>query len=64
MPKSYIYETFQNGGFGWLFEYQAFPLGFESLCQTITKTFDFPVKVTPELAADAQTRFSNWVKKQ
>lgn len=65
MPKTYIYETYHNhGGFAWLFEYQAYPLGFEALCQQINKTFGFPVKVMPELPADVQTRFSNWVKKQ
>ena len=65
MPKSYIYEAYHNnGGFGWLFEYQAYPLGFEPICNKVVKTFGFPVKVMPELPADAQSRFSNWVKKQ
>jgi len=64
MPKSYIYEAYKNGGFGWLFEYQAYPIGFDAMCRKVNKSFGVPVKVMPELAPDAQARFSNWVKKQ
>jgi len=64
MPKSYIYEAYTNGGFGWLFEYQAYPLGFDAMAEKIRKGLGLPVKVTPELASDAQIRFSKWVRRQ
>ncbi len=64
MPKSYVFEIYKAGGFGWLFQYQAYPLGFESLCTTIKRTFGFPVRVMTELPPRAQELFSNWVGTQ
>jgi hypothetical protein len=63
MPRSYIYEAFKQGGFGWLFEYQAYPLGYEEMALKINKSFGLPTKFMPELASDAQTRFAKWVQK-
>jgi len=64
MPKSYIYEAYTTGGFGWLFEYQAYPLGFDAMAEKVGKSLSFPVKVMPELPSRAQEIFSNWVKRQ
>jgi hypothetical protein len=64
MPKSYIYEAYTNGGFGWLFEYQAYPLGFDAMAERVGRGLSLPVKVMPELPSRAQDIFSNWVKKQ
>jgi len=63
MPKSYIYQVYNEGGFGWLFEDQAYPLGQERLCGRLRKRFQFPVQVMTEIPPRAQRNFSAWVEK-
>jgi hypothetical protein len=63
LPKSYIWQVYKQGGFGWLFEYQLYPLGYERLCQQLQKRLGFPVMVMTELPATPQRLFSTWVLK-
>jgi len=64
MPKTYIYDTYLAGGFAWLFEYQAYPLGLADICGKIKSSFGFPVQVMTELPIRAQALFKSWVDKQ
>jgi len=63
LPKNYIYQAYRKRGFGWLFEYQAYPLGHERLCEQLQKRLSFPVMVMTELPPKSQELFSKWVKK-
>jgi hypothetical protein len=60
MPKSYIYEdVFPRKGFCWLFEYQAYPLGYEELCNQIVKRLRFPAMVMTEIPPRARQIFAD-----
>jgi hypothetical protein len=63
LPKSYIFELYKEGGFGWLFEYQLYPLGYERLCEQIKKRLAFPSMVMTELPPRSQKIFSDWTTK-
>jgi hypothetical protein len=64
MPKSYIYEEVRpRGGFCWLFEYQAYPLGHEALCAEVVRRLNFPAMVMTEIPPRAQQIFSEYFVK-
>ena len=43
MPKSYVYELFQRGGFALLMKFQFYPFGSESLAATVRGRLKLPV---------------------
>jgi len=60
MPKSYIYEdVLSHKGFCWLFEYQAYPLGYEELCAQIVARLKFPAMVMTEIPPRARQIFAD-----
>jgi hypothetical protein len=64
MPKSYIYEdVFPRKGFCWLFEYQAYPLGYEELCRQIVTRLKFPAMVMTEIPPRARQIFADYFVK-
>jgi len=60
MPKSYIFEVQQNGGFCLLFKDQQYPLLAKDLAKRVRSGLKLPVQVTKAWPETALARFDKW----
>ena len=62
MPKSYIYEVYQAGGFSMLTDNQNYPLLADELAKRVRRTLQLPVGVIQRFPNTALIRFERWHK--
>ena len=62
MPKNYIYEVYQAGGFSMLTDNQNYPLLADELARRVRRTLQLPVGVIQRFPDTALVRFERWHK--
>ena len=60
MPKNYIYEVVQAGGFSMLTDNQNYPLLADELAKRVRATLQLPVGVIQRFPDTALARFERW----
>jgi len=62
-PKSYMFEIYQSGGFGLLFEEQIYPLGHASLLNDAKQHLGLKVQCPRDVKEGDMQRLLNWHRK-
>jgi hypothetical protein len=60
MPKTWIYEVIQNGGFVLPLKYQLYPLSHSELAKNISKKLGLPVDSPKALQSGTISKFKRW----
>lgn len=60
MPKSYIHDVAQAGGFCLIFKYQLYPFGHKALAERVSQRLRLPVDCPGAIEAGTVRRFLNW----
>jgi hypothetical protein len=63
MPKSWMYELYNKGGFGLLFGYQLYPIALRELAAHIAKELGLPVDAPRALETGTMERFLKFHRK-
>jgi hypothetical protein len=60
LPKSYIHDVWQAGGFGLVFKYQLYPHGSAGFAEEVSKELGLPVGCPQRLEDGTIARFTGW----
>ena len=60
LPKSWVWELRQRGGFGLLLRWQLYPPLLRSLASDLHERFELPVDTPRRLQDGTMARFTNW----
>jgi hypothetical protein len=60
MPKSWMYDVINAGGFGLIFKYQLYPFSHIELARHVAKELGLPLDAPRAIAEGTMTRFLNW----
>jgi len=60
LPKSWIFELMQRGGFALILKYQLYPWTHRELAKRVNQDLDLPVDAPRFLAEGTMKRFLKW----
>lgn len=63
LPRSYMNDVFERGGYVMIMKYQLYPHGSEHLAKRVRDGLGLPVDAPPAIFDGTLTRFANWHRK-